>query len=198
MMNACPRWSFLTVALLAALGCSDPVPPPAQGAVTLLVGQPVVHVDQMTCPITRTYQVGAIDSKTKAVLAPTAADPGQSVISGESGSTISCSVTGGGGNFKFSGTLHAITPQGDQISVSFTNGVVKPDFTGTADLSVYTPQLSGNFNSTKSCAITVRNQQVKGGSIWGTFACDQIASPPSGLCGIDPNSAFVFENCSGS
>jgi hypothetical protein len=199
MMNAYPRWSFLALPLLVALGCSDPVPPPAQGAVTLYLGQPVVHVDQMTCPVSgQAYQIGATDSKTKAILAPTASDPGQSVISGESGSTISCSVRGGGGNFTFSGSLHAVTPQGDLVSVSFSNGTVGPDFTGTADVSVYTPQLSGTFSSTSSCAITVKNQQVKGGSIWATFSCGQIASPPSGLCGIDASSAIVFENCSGS
>ena len=198
MMNAYPRWSFLAVPLLAALGCSDPVPPPAQGAVTLYLGAPVVHVDQMTCPTTQTYQVGATDSKTKAVLAPTASDPGQSVISGENGSTISCSVTGGGGNFKFSGALRAVTPLGDLVSVSFDKGVVGPDFTGTADVTVYTPQLSANFVSTMPCAITVQNQQIKGGSIWATFSCGQIAAPPSGLCGVNSSSAIVFENCSGS
>jgi hypothetical protein len=198
MMKAYPRWSFLALPTLFALGCSDPVPPPAQGAVTLYVGQPVVHVDQMTCPVTQTYQVGGVDSKTKATMAPTATNPGQSVISGEQGSTISCSVKGGGGNFSFSGTLHASTPQGDLISVSFANGVVGPDFTGTADVTVYTPQLSGTFQSTMPCAITVKNQQVKGGSIWATFSCPQIQSPPSGLCGIEGSSAIVFENCSGS
>jgi hypothetical protein len=200
MMNAYARCSFLAVPLLAALGCSDPVPPPAQGAVTLYLGQPIVHVDQMTCPVTaQTYQVGATDSKTKTVLAPTMSDPGQSVISGEGGSSISCSVTGGGGNFKFSGTLSAITPQGDKISIQFANGQVGSDFTGTADVSVYTPQLLAGFSGT-NCAISVQGQpkQVKGGSIWATFSCAQIASPPSGLCGISAASTIVFENCSGS
>ena len=199
MMNAYARWSFLTLPLLAVLGCSDPVPPPAQGAVTLDIGQPVTHVDGKTCPVIHTYQVGAVDSKTKMIAPPSMYTPGQSLISGENGSSISCSVTGGGGNFKFSGTLHAITPEGDQISVAFANGVVGPDFTGTADVQVYTPQLSANFSSTASCAITVQNKQVKGGSIWATFACPSLATPPSGLCGIEqPASAFVFENCSGS
>jgi hypothetical protein len=202
MMNAYARCSFLAVPLLAALGCSDPVPPPAQGAVTLYLGHTVNPVDQMSCPVTaQTYQIGATDSKTKAVQAPSASTPGQSVISGEGGSSISCSVSGGGGSYKFSGTLSAITPQGDKISIQFANGVVGSDFTGTADVSVYTPQLLAGFSSVgtnMSCAITVQNQQVKGGSIWATFSCPQIASPPSGLCGISAASAIVFENCSGS
>jgi hypothetical protein len=199
MMNADARCSFLAVPLLAALGCSDPVPPPAQAAVTLYLGQPVVYVDGKTCPITRTYQIGAIDSK-KNVLAPTASTPGQSVISGEGGSNISCSVSGGGGNYKFSGTLSAVTPQGDQISVQFGNGVVGSDFTGTADVSVYTPQAQGfsSVGTNMNCTIAVQNQQVASGHIWATFSCPQIASPPSGLCGIAPASTIVFENCSGS
>jgi hypothetical protein len=196
MMNASARCSFLAVPLLAALGCSDPVPPPAQGAVTLYVGQPTTTVAQMSCPTTATYQVAATDSKTKMIAPPTSTDPGESIISGESGSSISCSVTGGGGNFKFSGSFVGYTPLGIKVSLTFQNGVISGT-TGTADVNVYTPDLSAIFSGT-GCAITVQNQQVKGGSIWATFTCDQISSPPSGLCGIASQSAFVFENCSGS
>jgi hypothetical protein len=196
MMNASARCTFLAVPLLAALGCSDPVPPPAQGAVTLEIGQPTVHVDQMSCPVTNSYLVAATDSKTKMIAAPTSSDPGDSIISGESGSSISCSVTGGGGTFNFSGSFLGYTPQGDKVSLSFSNGTVT-NFMGTADVNVYTPQLSQNFSGT-GCTITVENGQVKGGSIWAAFACAQISSPPSGLCGIAASSAFVFENCSGS
>jgi hypothetical protein len=195
MMNASARCSFLAVPLLAALGCSDPVPPPAQGAVTLEIGQPTVPVNQMFCPVVKTYQVAATDSKTKMLAAPSAADPGESVISGESGSSISCSVTGGGSTFNFSGSFLGFTPQGDKVSLSFSNGTVT-NFVGTADISVYTPDLSANFSGT-GCNITVENKQVKGGSIWAAFECDQISAPPSNLCGIN-SSAFVFENCSGS
>jgi hypothetical protein len=200
MMNAYARCSFFAVPLLAALGCSDPVPPPAQGAVTLDLGQPVVHVTQMQCPITKVYQIAAVDSKNN-VLAPSVSTPGQSVISGEGGSSISCSVTGGGGNYKFSGTLSAVTQQGDKVSVQFANGVVGPDYTGTADVSVFTTDLLQNFSSTNTmmnCSIAVQNTQVKGGSIWATFSCPQIGFPPSGLCSIGPGSAIVFQNCSGS
>jgi hypothetical protein len=170
--------------------------------VTLYVGQPVVHVDQKTCPVTQTYQVGALDSTTKMTLAPTTQTPGQSVISGENSSSISCSVTGSKGNFKFSGSLHAITPLGDQISLTFTNGIVGPDFTGTADVAVYTPQLSANFASSMSCTLQILggagNEQIKGGSMWASFACAQIVAAPSGLCGIASASVIVFENCAGS
>ncbi len=197
MMNAYPRWSIVAAPLLAALGCSDPVPPPAQAAVTLSVTQPVVHVDQMTCPVVHEYQVGANDPKTNKPAPPSSVDPGQSVISGQSGAKISCSVKGGGGTFTFSGTVSAVTTEGQAISVQFTNGTVT-NGAGTADVSVYTPDLSANFDSTASCTIQVLQNQVKGGSIWATFSCPSIASPPSGLCGIGSNSTIVFENCDGS
>jgi len=163
------------------------------------IGQPVTHVSEKVCPVIHTYHVGAVDSKTKATLSPDQNTPGQSVISGENGSKISCSVKGSGGNFKFSGTLSAVTSEGDPISIQITNGVIGPDFMGTGDVSVYTPQLSAQFTSTMSCTFAVQNMQVKGGSLWAIFQCAQIETPPSGLCGIlGPSSAIVFENCSGS
>ena len=204
MMNADPRWSFLAAPLLAALGCSDPVPPPAQGAVSLEIGQPLAPVNGKNCPVVKTYLVGAVDSTTKKVSAPTATSPGLSLISGQNGSKISCSITGGNGNFKFSGSIYATSDDGNSISLSFSNGVVGPDFTGTADVGVYTPQLSANYSSPADMPCTVQilkgaldAYQIKPGSMWATFACPQVATPPSGLCGIlQAQSDFVFENCS--
>jgi hypothetical protein len=161
---------------------------PAQASITAYVGQPMVHVDQMACPVIEAYQVGAPD-------APSAADPGESVVSGNAGSTISCSVMGQG-MFGFSGSIRALTGTGDLISVTFANGTVGPDFAGTADISLYAPQLSSTFSSAAPCAIAVLNQQVKPGSLWATFSCPRIASPPSGLCGL--SGVVVFENCSES
>ncbi|HWZ92033.1 MAG TPA: hypothetical protein VNW92_24380, partial [Polyangiaceae bacterium] len=75
-------------------------------------------------------------------------------------------------------------------------------FTGTADVAVYTPQLSANFASSMSCTLQILggagNEQIKGGSMWASFTCPQIEAPPSGLCGIGTGSTIVFENCSGS
>ena len=206
MMNADPRWCFLAAPLLAALGCSDPVPPPAQAALSLEIGQPLAPVNGKNCPVVKTYLVGAIDSNTKMVSAPTATSPGLSLISGENGSNISCSVKGGGGNFSFSASISATSADGNPISLTFTNGVVGPDFTGTADVAVYTPQLSANYASPADMPCTVQilkgandAYQIKPGSLWATFACPQVLTPPSGLCGIlQAQSDVVLENCSGS
>jgi hypothetical protein len=159
----------------------------AQAALTVNVDQPAVHVDQMSCPAIDTYQLGTP--------APTASDPGQSVISGEADSLIDCAVTGTG-PFSFSGSIKATTASGAIIDIAFANGVVSADFTGTVDVSLYIPQLTTEFRSATPCAISVENKQVKGGAIWASFNCPQIASPPSGLCGL--SGVVVLENCTGS
>ncbi len=203
MMNACPRWSFLAVPLLVALGCSDPVPPPAQGAATLFVHPPSPSVNQTTCPVPgTTYQVGAPDLKqcpNSPTGAPTASCPGGSIISGENGSTISCSVKGSGGSFNFSGSLIAVTAQGQKVDLEFSSGVVTADGTpGPVSISILTPELQGTGGlSTAACTASVLQTQVKGGSIWASFNCPQIgASEKQYLCGAD--GVIVFENCSGS
>jgi len=133
------------------------------------------------------YQIGAPQ-------APSQTDPGASVVSGDGGSQISCTVKGQG-PFSFSGSLHATTGQGDPISISFANGTIGADYTGTADVGVYSPELSGIFASV-ACTMTVENEQVKPGALWAAFQCPAITSPPSGLCAVQ--GVVVFENCEGS
>ena len=204
MMNACTRWSFLAVPVLAAFGCSDPVPLPAQGAVTLGLQGPTENVTQMSCPIGAgtSYAVGAKEKVGTITMSqsPTAGTPGQSVIDGDGDTTVSCSVRKqADGSFKVSGSLHAASSSGDPITVSLINVVISPDLTtGSGEVSVFTPQLAGTFDSgTAPCAFTVVNKQVKGGSIWSKFTCPSISQPPSSLCSI-ADSWIVFENCSGS
>ena len=193
MMNARARWSFLAVPLLAALGCSDPVPLPAQGAISLSVGKPTTAVSQMTCPDSgHSYTVysGSVE--------PSKNSPGESVINGDNGSSISCSVRASGGGFAFSGSFTGVTKDSNHypITVSFSDGVVDANkVSGTASVSVLTPVLAATFGSTAPCKITVINSQVKPGSIYATFSCPTISSPPSGLCSVNA-SVIVFENCS--
>jgi hypothetical protein len=142
--------------------------------------------------------------KRKIAQAPSPTDPGQSVVDGDSGTNVSCSVHGKG-PFTFSGSIHATSADEakDPITVTFSNGAVNADkTTGTADVQVFTPQLAGTFSSGSTpCTVTVINSQIKGGSIWATFSCPSLTQPPSGVCssGVAPStSTFVFENCDGS
>jgi hypothetical protein len=191
MMNACTRWSLLAVPVLTALGCSDPVPLPSQGSVSLNIMS--VAVSGMSCPTTaKVYQIGSP--------APTTTDPGQSVVDGDKGSSVSCSVQGSG-PYTFSGSLTGITSEGQPISLTLNNGTVDANkSTGTVNVNVSTPDLGAVFSSGSTpCTVTVNNMQVKPGnpgSIWLNFTCPTIANPPSNLCGIG-QSTIVFQNCNG-
>ncbi len=121
----------------------------------------------------------------KLLAPPTATDPGESLISGENGSTISCSVKAqsNGIDFAFSGSMHGTTPQGDLISVTFAGGTINAtdaqgNPTGTVNLTVYTPELSANFVSPTAmqCTVMVIEKQIKGGSMWAEFNCAQPIS----------------------
>ena len=188
MMNGCPRWSFLTVPLLAALGCSDPVPRPPQGNLTLSV-QP-----GMSCPVNgKVYQVGNPKP-------PDTITPGDSLIDGENGASIKCSVRGSG-PYTFSGTIQARSKENDRVTLTITNGVVNADkLTGTATIAINAPQLSNTYTSeTGSCAVTVINGNVKPGSMWATVKCDKVLEPSTGTsCAVGTDTTFVLENCDGS
>jgi hypothetical protein len=200
MMNGCPRWSFLTVPLLAALGCSDPVPRPPQANLTLSIKKP--PSGSGSCPVTgMTYQVG---NPTPPTLGPPPQE-GKRVISGEHGASIQCSVKGSG-PFTFSANIKATTTTGDPLTVSVTNGVINADkATGTAQLNVYTKELSGSFISdTAGCTVGVVGDNVKPGSIWVSISCESIKNSSTAQeCSVDPvgspkSSNFILENCDGS
>lgn len=194
MMNGCPRWSVLTLPLLAALGCSDPVPRPAQGNVTLSIQPPV---GTGNCPVPgSTYVLGNPKG-------PNSLVAGDRLIDGEGGSTIKCSVQGSS-TFTFSGTLkgNTNTTPSSKVSFQITNGVVNMDkLTGTATVAVNTNELGGTFTSPMgACTVGIVNENVKAGSIWGTVTCPTIADPtsPGKACSVGSITTFVLENCEGS
>jgi hypothetical protein len=192
MMNGCPRWSFLAVPLLAALGCSDPVPRPAQGNLTVSIQGPVTGT--MKCPVPgKTYYVGNPDAPNKDMV-------GDRFIDGENGATIKCSVKGNG-PFSFSGTIKASSSENDKVTMTISNGVVNADrLTGTATAGVFTPQLAGTFASAEgACAVTVIGDEIKAGSMWGQISCPLITYTSTGqACSIGTTTTFVLENCEGS
>jgi len=187
MMNGCPRWSFLTVPLLAALGCSDPVPRPSQGGLTLSVQK----LGSPTCPVPgKIYVVGDPDG-------PDSNTIGDPLVDGEKGATIKCSVKGNG-PYTFSGSIYSDV---SKLTWSLTGGTVNADkATGTATASVYTADLAGTFSSAAAaCTVTVLKQQIKPGSMWATISCPTIKnSSTSQECSVGTTTTFVLENCEGS
>ena len=193
MMNGCRRWWFLTVPLLAALGCSDPVPRPAQGNLTLSITRAAGNT---SCPVPgQTYGIGNPKPPT---LIPQSY--GDRLIDGDNGSSIKCSVKGSG-PFTFSGTIKATTPQSDKVTLTITNGVINADkATGTATIAVSTPQLGGTFTSADgACVINVVNSQVKAGSVWAGATCATVTDPSTtNVCAVAATTNFVLENCEGT
>jgi len=188
MMNGCPRWSFLTVPLLAALGCSDPVPRPAQGNLNLSVQQGT------GCPVTaKVYQVGNPKP-------PSTISSGDKLIDGENGATIKCAVHGGG-PYTFSGTIQGRSSENDRVYMTMTGGVINADkISGTVTVAINTPQLSNTYTSDAgTCIVTVVNSNVKGGSLWATVSCAKVSEPSTATsCSVGPTTTFVLENCDGS
>jgi len=162
---------------------------PAQSNLTLVV-QPATGA---RCPVAgQTYVLGDPEG-------PTAVSPGDRLVDGEQGATISCSVRGDG-SYTFSGAIRGTTGQGDLVDVKMTDGSVTGE-TGSVTLSVVTPQLASRFTSTAGgCAVTVIGQNIKPGSVWASVACPTITDPstPDVTCSVGSVSTFVFENCDGT
>jgi len=130
---------------------------------------------------------------------PTNLSPGDRLIDGEQGASISCSVLGTG-PYTFSGAIRATTAQGELVDLEMTDGSITGE-TGSVTLSVATPQLASRFRSTAGgCAVTVLGENIKPGSVWASVACPTITDPstPGATCSVGPVSTFVFENCDGS
>src|SRR4051812_18272959 len=195
MMNGCPRWSFLTVPLLAALGCSDPVPRPAQGNMTLSIGDPT----GAKCPASaKTYQVG---NPTAPSITAVPNEDGDRLIDGEKGASIKCSVTGSG-PYNFSATIKALSSESDKVTLTVTNGIINADkATGSATVAVNTPQLSGNsfVSEPGACVVSVVNQNVKAGSLWASVSCAKVTLASTGQsCAVGMTTNFIVENCEGT
>ena len=162
---------------------------PAQSNLTLSV-QPATGAG---CPVAgQTYVLGNPKG-------PNAVSPGDRLIDGEQGATISCSVRGTG-PFTFSGAIRGTTGQGDLVDVKMTDGSITGE-SGSVTLSVGTPQLASRFTSTAGgCTVTVIGQNIKPGSVWASVTCPTITDPstPGLTCSVGPVSTFVFENCDGT
>lgn len=199
MMNGCPRWSYLTLPLLAALGCSDPVPRPAQGDLKLSIQPPT---GTGTCPVPgKTYEVAAPPNYNPPIADGANPVPGDRLIDGEHGASIKCSVHGSD-SFTFSGTIKGLSSESDKVTFTITNGMINTDKkTGTATIAVNTTQLPANYTSAAgACTITVVGTNVKPGSLWATAKCPSISDPssPGSACSIGETTNFVLENCDGS
>jgi hypothetical protein len=153
-------------------------------------------VNGMSCPDSgNTYDV-ARDTSSRVSLT----SYGESVIDGDKGAKVSCSVRSSGAGFVFTGSLTGTTLDGDRVpvTVTFDNGVIGDDKVhGSASITVLETHLGSTpFSSDAPCPITVLGGAIKPGSMWAKFSCPSVSLELSGVCTIG-DSAIVFENCDG-
>jgi hypothetical protein len=200
-MNLSSRWCVTAVIALGALGCSDPVPPPAQGAFWANVTSVSPTPAGKMCPsgATLTFDVPAVPPPTPAK--PTVETLDQDtylhkIIDGEDKAEVSCTVKGKS-TFTFDGSIRL-----GNKSLAFSNGTLGDNKKGTARVTLRdsgTPGFSGALSApSANCVIDAaaaagNNFQVKAGSIWGHFTCPSVEQAPSDYCKAD--GYFVLENC---
>lgn len=193
-MNVSSRWCVTAVFALGALACSDPVPPPAQGAFIASVKPASPPPVGKSCPAAAfTYDVPNVwDTKPAEVL--DADTFMHKIIDGESGASVSCSVKGGS-TFSFSGNIQ-LGVKGLEI----TNGTLDASLKGTARITVKdrshlsAPLVSpGGICTIDAAKAPGNNYQVQPGSMWAKFDCSSVEAIPNDSCRAD--GYFVLENC---
>jgi hypothetical protein len=194
-MNLSSRWCVTAVVALGALGCSDPVPPPAQGAFIAQVRSVSPAPQGKSCPsgTSFTYDVPEVPAD-KPLEVLSGSTYVHRIIDGESNASVSCTVKGNGGSFE--GRLAA---QGKSLEIS--SGTLDATLKGTARITLVNgAKLSGALSSpSANCTIDASkaggtNFQVAPGHIWASFSCPSVEQQPSTYCGA--SGTFVLENCS--
>ncbi len=193
-MNLSSRWCVTAAIALGALSCSDPVPPPAQGAFNVSLTA-VSPPNGRQCPTgaATSFDVPSVLASGKPTEILTTNTYLHSAIDGEGDAKVSCSVKGSS-SFTFSGR---IASQGRVLELS--DGVLSNNMSGTARVMVTdSSKLSNALTSPAAdCTIKVvsnsKGVQVKAGSLWGEFSCVSVEVAPSFGCGA--KGVFVLENC---
>lgn len=194
-MKLSSRWSVTAWVAVSALGCSDPVPPPAQGAFNARVTSASPAPTGKMCPSgPSTY------FEVPVVPPPTTTDEALDdqtylhwVIDGEDDARVSCTVQGQGSFFE--GRLD----YGGK-SLEITSGTLDATLKGKARITVVSSaQISGALSApSANCAINASNAggtryEVAPGRIWASFDCPSVERQPTDYCVA--RGTFVLENC---
>jgi hypothetical protein len=166
---------------LAALSCSDPVPPAYKAGVRANI----TGTGQCpTAPVTK--EVGEPGPNKDTI------GKGGPIFDGEKGVKASCTVAGGP-QFNVATSI-----SGGGISFNM-NGSVSSAGTGTATIGMYAPELAGQFSSPAGgCTVTAvqtsEGFQVKPGAMWASFNCPTIVGQlATEICRLQGE--VVIENC---
>jgi hypothetical protein len=174
-----------TLTALGALGCSDPVPPPSQGGVSINIGPASPQPDGTSCQ--RTTGHNALIGNPP----PTQSAKGGPVVDGEGGAEVSCRVSGAG-RFSVSGKVKA-----GSVTFSLRGGELSAEKDGTGTGSVASFDTKGlNLSAPTTTPCTLTTVQVKAGAAWGRFECNAYVdsqSPTNAHC--RSTGVFLLENC---
>lgn len=184
------RLSFTVVLAASTFACSDPVPPPAQAGLKLSLRNASPAIAGKSCPVTALTKTVPETDPNNLMEGPTTTSPGVRVIDGESNSKISCSVKGSG-TFNVSASIAY-----SGVTFTILGGTVTSGGTGTASMSVYTPEtFSISSPSSTPCTLDVSmgDLQAQPGSMWATFRCASLETAPGTACSAD--GVIVIENC---
>jgi hypothetical protein len=197
-MNLSSRWCVTAVVAIGALGCSDPVPPPAQGAFWTTVTSVSPQPAGMSCPSGASLTFDVPAANRSAIPSETLDQDTYKLrkVDGEDQAQVSCTVKGGG-NFTFEGSIK-LGPH----ALSISNGTIGNDKKGTARITLQAsgmPGFSGALSApSANCKIDAaaapgNRFEVNPGRIWAHFECPSLEQPPSDYC--KAAGFFVLENC---
>ncbi len=169
---------------VVATGCSDPLPPPAEGSGTVYVGPSNAADPGYNCgyaPHTQNFGDPP----------PTLTTRGQTLVDGDAGSKVTCRVSGTN-EFSFRGDI--VIP-GANVSVS---GTVTLKGKGKGTVSIFDSSMHDSVSSADGACtfdVSTGDLTVANGSIWVKFNCDKVTNPsvPSIQCGA--SGILVFKGC---
>jgi hypothetical protein len=185
-----------TVAALC-LGCSDPPAPPAQGAVEITINAEssgaCSHASgQATAPQDPPGNPNAVATALSCDLSR-GCKPDQYVrVDGDSGSSVSCTVSPSGDGFGVSVSIS----DGSRLTFAASGSVNGSGGTMQISQSGANTNHEGLYDSTCTITIDPNRGLVKKGAIWARFDCPHFAAQNSaGGEQCDAVGSFIFENC---
>lgn len=178
---------LLAIGALGALGCSDPVEPPAKGAANIHVRSASGIPSGYQCNIPA--HIAQIGDKAN----PSREDTITRVTNGKNGATVECTVKGSG--------TYSVTAKLNHQKVSLSlQGSISAGGTGEAFMASFDPTSATSLATPddKPCTLSVETAplQVAAGRLWATFNCPVLqddGAPTTTYCAAD--GVILVENC---
>jgi hypothetical protein len=176
---------------VTAYGCSDPVPPAAQGALSYTF----TFSQGKSCSVGAFQQaIGRVDGTTQSPISDGSGGVAVfcSVKQSGDGYRVDAKISQGGENFTLSAAFDATGKAQGTISLysKFTEATYQPAVGTTCEMSVAPDD-------------THKGLSISPGHVWGTFTCNEIVDlrNTESTCAVrsssdgEPGGFFIFDNC---